>query len=92
MQKPHALVLCLSLAACGGSSTSPDSTPSAAPTPTPALPVPATPSHTLIGKTAPTDNLGHVGFLGNASLTANFSNQTVVSTLDLGINNQVWQG
>ena len=46
--------------------------------------------YTLVGNTDPTDNLGNVGILGTASLSANFTNQTVASDLSLGINNQVW--
>jgi hypothetical protein len=46
--------------------------------------------YVLVGNTDPTDNLGHVGVLGNASLAANFTNSTVSSSLQLGIDNQVW--
>ena len=47
-------------------------------------------SFTLRGNTDPTDNLGNVGVLGSASLSADFTNQVVQSSLQLGINNQVW--
>lgn len=57
----------------------------------PVLPASGTANFTLIGNTNPTDSAGKVGFLGSATLTANFTNQTVASTLNLGINNQVWQ-
>jgi hypothetical protein len=57
----------------------------------PVLPASGTASYALIGNTNPTDNFGRIGFLGSATLTANFTNQTVVSTLDVGINSQVWQ-
>jgi len=55
-----------------------------------ALPISGTASYTLIGNTDPTDTLGNVGFLGDAQLSANFTNQTVSSTLNIGINSEVW--
>jgi hypothetical protein len=54
------------------------------------LPVTGTASYQLIGNTNPTDNLGNVGFLGTASLNANFTTQTLDANLQLGINNQTW--
>lgn len=58
---------------------------------TPVLPVSGTASYRLVGNTNPTDNAGNVGFLvGSAQFTANFTSQTVSSSLELGINNQVW--
>lgn len=48
-------------------------------------------SFTLTGNTNPADNAGNVGFLGSASLAADFTNQTVFSELDLGIANQIWR-
>lgn len=57
----------------------------------PVLPVTGTASYALVGNTDPTDNLGNVGFLGSATLTANFTNRTVASTVNVGINSQVWQ-
>ena len=45
---------------------------------------------TLVGNTNPTDNQGNVGVLGAASLFADFTNQIVDSTIDLSINNQIW--
>ena len=57
----------------------------------PVLPASGTASYTLIGNTSPTDSAGNTGFLGSATLTANFTNQTVASTLNIGINSQVWQ-
>ena len=57
----------------------------------PTLPTSGTRSYVLIGNTSPTDNLGNAGFLGRATLNADFTNQTVASTLDIGINSQVWQ-
>lgn len=56
----------------------------------PTLPITGTASYSLVGNTDPTDNLGNVGFLGSAQFSANFSTQTVSSSLSLGINNQVW--
>ncbi|MFT4797893.1 MAG: hypothetical protein ACJAXW_003218 [Candidatus Azotimanducaceae bacterium] len=47
-------------------------------------------SYTLVGNTDPTDNLGNVGILGSASLSADFTNATVQSSLQLGINSQNW--
>lgn len=47
--------------------------------------------YVLVGNTDPTDNAGHVGVLGDASLFANFTESTVTSNLQLGINGQVWQ-
>lgn len=44
----------------------------------------------LIGNTNPTDDAGNTGFLGSASLQADFDNQTVFSSVNVGINNQVW--
>ena len=47
-------------------------------------------SYVLVGNTDPTDNLGNVGVLGSASFSADFTNATVDSSLQLGINSQVW--
>ncbi|MGQ0586432.1 MAG: FecR family protein [Gammaproteobacteria bacterium] len=55
-----------------------------------ALRVTGSATYTLIGNTDPTDTAGNVGFLGSATLDADFTNQTVTSTLNLGINSQVW--
>jgi hypothetical protein len=55
-----------------------------------ALPITGSANYTLVGNTDPTDQAGNVGFLGTASLSADFTNQTVSSTLNLGINNQAW--
>lgn len=57
---------------------------------TPALPTTGTASYTLIGNTDPTDSAGRIGQLGDAQFTANFTTQTVTSSLNLQINNQVW--
>jgi len=56
----------------------------------PAMPITGTASYRLVGNTNPTDNFGHVGFLGSASLSANFTDRTVTNSLGLGINNQIW--
>ncbi len=47
-------------------------------------------SYTLVGNTDPTDNLGNVGVLGTASFSADFTNASVQSSVQLGINNQNW--
>lgn len=44
----------------------------------------------LVGNTNPTDNQGHVGVLGAATLTANFASQTLSNSISLSINDQVW--
>ena len=54
------------------------------------LPLSGTINYQLIGNTNPTNNLGNTGVLGAASLSANFNNMTTSSTIDIGINNQVW--
>ncbi len=50
----------------------------------PALAITGSRSYTLIGNTNPTDNTGAVGFVGSASLSADFTNQTVDNTLNVG--------
>ena len=47
-------------------------------------------SYTLVGNTDPTDNAGNTGFLGRTELSADFTNATVRSRVELGINNQAW--
>ena len=47
-------------------------------------------SYTLVGNTDPTDNLGNVGVLGSANFSADFTNSTVQSSLQLGISEQNW--
>lgn len=57
-----------------------------------ALPRTGSASWTLVGNTNPTDDRGQVGFLGSATLSADFTNQTVDSSLQLGFGNgSVWQ-
>ena len=46
------------------------------------LPLTGTATYDLIGSTSPTDSLGHVGTLNQATLAADFSRRTV----DLGVN------
>ncbi len=58
--------------------------------PRPVVPSSGTMSFTLIGNTDPTDNAGNVGVLGSATLDADFTNQTVDTSVDLSINNQNW--
>mgnify|MGYP002634684945 CR=1 FL=1 len=57
-----------------------------------ALPSNGTASFSLVGNTSPTDNRGHIGILGTSTLNANFSNQTVDTSMAIGINGQVWNG
>ena len=56
------------------------------------LPITGTRNFVLIGNTNPTDNLGNVGILGSASLTADFDAQTVDAGVNLSINEQLWEG
>jgi hypothetical protein len=49
-----------------------------------------TASYSLVGGTNPTDTAGNVGFLGAATLTADFDNQQVTSTLNIGMPSEVW--
>ena len=49
-----------------------------------------TASYSLVGNTDPTDAAGNIGFLGRADLSADFTNSTVQSRVELGINNQAW--
>ncbi|MGQ0619410.1 MAG: FecR family protein [Panacagrimonas sp.] len=62
----------------------------------PALPKTGEASFTLVGNTSPTDNGGQTGFLGSATLSADFTNQTVDSSLRIGFTDAagagtVWQ-
>ncbi len=56
------------------------------------LPITGVRNYVLVGGTNPTDNLGNVGALGSASLTANFDTQLVSADVSLDINNRVWEG
>ena len=57
---------------------------------TPTLPLSGTANFNLVGNTNPTDNQGNSGVLGTASLSADFTNQTVDADVNLSINNQTW--
>lgn len=54
------------------------------------LPISGSMSYVLVGNTDPTDLNGVRGVLGAASFSANFTNQTVSSSLSLSISNQTW--
>jgi hypothetical protein len=54
------------------------------------MPITGTASYRLTGNTNPTDNLGNVGALGNATFVADFTRQFVTSTVSLDINNSNW--
>lgn len=61
-----------------------------------ALPKTGGASFSLVGNTSPTDNGGQIGFLGSATLSADFTNQTVDSSLRIGFSEgagpgTVWQ-
>ncbi|MEJ1961143.1 MAG: hypothetical protein WDO56_06195 [Gammaproteobacteria bacterium] len=61
-----------------------ESADSAAP---PVMPQFGTANYALIGATSPTDRAGHAGLLNNASLSADFTNQVVSTSIDLTVNN-----
>ena len=56
-----------------------------------ALPKSGLVSYSLIGNTDPTNNHGARGILGNATFTADFTNQQVQSQLLIGISGLVWR-
>lgn len=56
-----------------------------------AVPTTGSREFVLIGNTSPTDASGNLGILGDAALRANFDSQTVQSSLNLSINEQIWQ-
>ena len=56
------------------------------------LPLTGSATYDVIGSTSPTDFNGHVGTLNSATLNANFSNQTVDASVNIGINGQTWTG
>ncbi len=56
----------------------------------PDLPLTGTATYTLVGNTDPTDTSSHIGTLGTASLTADFTNRSVVSGLTLNIDGRAW--
>ena len=53
----------------------------------PVIPQSGSATYALIGATSPTDRAGHSGMLNNASLSADFTHQTVGASLDLTVNN-----
>ena len=57
---------------------------------TPVMPQTGTATYALIGGTQPTDNQGHIGTLGSAAFAADFTNQTVTSSVSLTINGTNW--
>jgi hypothetical protein len=54
------------------------------------LPISGTANYTLVGNTNPTDNLGNVGALGSATLSANFTAKTVTTAVNLSIAGSTW--
>jgi hypothetical protein len=54
------------------------------------LPLTGTAVYDVVGSTRPTDNLGNVGTMNSASLSANFSARTVDATLNITVANQTW--
>ncbi len=57
---------------------------------TPVLPSTGEAEFSLVGNTNPTDNQGHTGVLGSASLSADFNAQTVDADVNLTIANRTW--
>jgi hypothetical protein len=55
-----------------------------------AMPITGVANYSLIGATSPTDNLGNIGVLGNATFSADFTNMRVDSTLLIAINGASW--
>ncbi|MDA0706253.1 MAG: FecR family protein [Proteobacteria bacterium] len=55
-----------------------------------AMPITGVANYSLIGSTSPTDNLGNVGVLGNATFRADFTRMLVNSTLLIDINGASW--
>ncbi len=56
----------------------------------PAMPQTGTANYTLVGNTDPTNTTGVVGTLGSATFDADFTNNTVASTLDLTVGSINW--
>ncbi len=56
----------------------------------PQMPTTGIATYTAVGNTSPTDNAGNVGVLNAATFSANFTAQTVTSTLDLTVNTLNW--
>lgn len=58
--------------------------------PPPAMPITGVANYTLVGATAPTDNFGNAGVLGDATFVADFTNMLVDSTLLIDIAGSTW--
>ena len=58
--------------------------------PPPVMPITGVATYTLIGATAPTDNLGNTGVLGSATFQADFTAMQVDSTLVIDIAGSTW--
>ena len=56
----------------------------------PVMPVAGVATYTLLGSTSPTDGLGNVGVLGDATFQADFTNMLVTSTLLINISGFTW--
>jgi len=56
----------------------------------PVLPIAGSVTYTLVGGTSPTDGVGNVGTLGSASLTADFTNNLMATTLDVTVAGNNW--
>ncbi len=57
----------------------------------PVMPIMGVADYTLLGGTSPTDNSGNAGVLGAASFSADFTNMSVSSFLEILINGSLWQ-
>jgi hypothetical protein len=57
----------------------------------PAMPMTGGATYSLVGSTAPTNNVGDTGTLGNATFIADFLAQRVTSTLNIDIAGSNWQ-
>lgn len=58
--------------------------------PAPVMPITGLANYSLIGATAPTDNLGNTGVLGSATFQADFTAMRVDSTLVIDIAGSTW--
>ncbi len=56
------------------------------------LPLTGTATYDVVGSTRPTDTQGHIGTLNSATLNANFTQRTVDTSINVGINGQTWTG
>ncbi len=57
----------------------------------PAMPVTGVATYSLVGSTAPTNNVGDTGTLGSATFVADFLAQRVMSTLNIDIAGSNWR-